>query len=91
MPSDVAQLIATAIAVKGHYMSSKVKKGYVLTGSGSYKEINLDMDSDELMAQIQRPIKVVRNVIHGKMPMPELSAIKCRGCGFRQICEFSKA
>lgn len=89
MSSDLVQLIATAIAVKGHYVLSKVTKGYVLTGDGSYQEIDLDRDSYELVKQIENPLKAARDVIRGKMPVPKPSAIKCRGCGFRHVCRFS--
>lgn len=75
MPSDVVQLIATAIAVKGHYVLIKVTKGYVLTDDGSYQEIDLDRDSTELIKQIEKPLKAARDVIRGKMPVPEPSAI----------------
>lgn len=87
MPSDIAQLIATAIAVNGHYIGKTVKNGYVLTGNGSYQEIDLDKSSDELMEAIKKPLQAVRDVIEGRAVIPDACAKKCRGCGFRHICQ----
>ncbi|MCF6767597.1 Dna2/Cas4 domain-containing protein [Thiotrichales bacterium 19S11-10] len=88
MPSDVSQLIATAIAVKGHY-KNQVKKGYILTGRGSYKEVNLDMSSHRLVKSIEYQIRAVRDIIRGKEPKLTPNPNKCQNCGFRHICTFS--
>lgn len=90
MPSDITQLIATAIAVNGHYIGKSVKSGYVLTGSGAYQKIDLDKSSDEMMLHIQEPLSEVRNILKGVAPTPKPTPQKCRGCGFRNNCFYSQ-
>jgi hypothetical protein len=90
-PSDIAQLIATAIAVIETY--SNVTHGYVYTRGGKYQKVQFGSPNDtdriaKLVRKIQSELNTARTIKSGKfVSVSKQSQRKCQACGFHSHCD----
>ena len=82
-PSDTAQIIATALAVREAGLD--VRRARLETGGGAIP-IDLDVSDEALHERIRPAVEAARLVAAGGMPTAAPAAAKCRGCGWRERC-----
>lgn len=83
-PSDVEQLIASAICVKEKYPD--LSQGMVYTRGGK-KMVDLSGSVDELAQQIWLSLQSARRAKCGVEVRPSPSLPKCRSCSYNNICK----
>lgn len=83
--SDVKQLIATAIAVNGHYPN--IKHGYIYNRLGEVKHVNLNFPLSMLAQKIQVEVASLRSIATGSIPTFSPVPVKCRYCAFVWQCD----
>ncbi len=83
--SDVAQLVATVIAVREQY--SGVTVGYVYTGSGESRRVDCRGTTEELLQSIAGELRYARLTKLGYKPDGVSVVHKCRACGVRRSCD----
>jgi len=88
-PSDRAQMIATAIAVResGH----DVSVGYLQTGNGKRHKVNLSGSTEQLYSKIALHAKNARLASKGIEPEATPFKFKCNSCAYRTQCPHSVA
>ena len=82
-PSDVVQLVATAIAVKEQY--PELNEGMVYTRAGK-RWVNLSGSTDELADRISVPLASARAVRANLSVCATPMVRKCRSCSYRTEC-----
>jgi len=88
-PSDKAQMIATAIAVKesGH----DIDVGYLQTGNGEKHRVELSGSTESLFSQIAVHANNARMAVSGIEPIATPVKFKCNSCPYRTKCPHSVA
>ena len=83
-PSDRAQVVATALAVRaaGH----DVRRARIETREGAPVAVDLDASDEALFERIRPIVRMARLAVAGTPPAPTPSAGKCRACGYRANC-----
>jgi len=84
--SDIAQLIATAIAVKETYPT--LYTGYIYTQGRHIKKIDLKPSANQLFESIKQEVHQVRQIEAGRAPAFQPKKEHCQVCVLRRICEF---
>ena len=82
-PSDTAQIVATALAVRASGFD--VRRARLETG-GTAIPIDLDASDEALYARIRPAAEAARLVAAGGVPTATPAVAKCRGCGWRERC-----
>lgn len=84
--SDVVQAIASVLAARGSGIN--ITGAQIHTRGGSVKTIELGDDAS-LERKIKHPLMNARIVMSGGVPKATHQKVKCRGCGYNQVCEYS--
>jgi len=83
--SDVAQLVASALAVRSEYA---IKIGFIVTKTDKV-EVDLSGSDSDLFDMISSEYSNARLILSGKTPPASPSKAKCGSCQFRKECNHS--
>lgn len=87
--SDIAQVVASALAVKETY--PRLVTAYIYTLGGDIKTINLNKPNHHLASQIKNELDFVRAIETNNPLFFNPQSHKCKACSFKLSCKLMVA